>query len=118
MLMKLPEDTCTCSARISSSFTPAARLRGLEVGSRERKESGDPLGHFLETSYLQGCRGAHPVSTSHLDFCSLFLARQASPHNTPLPRGQGWGGLEGFPRLKPLLLVRDNVAILLCQWLG
>ena len=34
MLMKLPEDICTCSARISSSLTPAARLKGLELQSR------------------------------------------------------------------------------------
>lgn len=45
MLMKLPEDMCTCSARISSSFTPAARLRGLEVGRRKTDASGDSLGH-------------------------------------------------------------------------
>ena len=104
MLMKLPEDMCTCSARISRSFTPAARLRGLEVGSRQRKESGDPLGHFGETT-SRGAEQPSPLSTSHLDFCSLLPARQASP----TPKGPG-----GCPRLEPLLLVSDNVAIFLC----
>lgn len=46
-----------------------------------------------------------PLSTPNLDFCSLcFLpGRPARP-----PRG-----MDGFPRLEPLLLVCDNVAILL-----
>lgn len=81
MLIKLPEDTCTCSARISSSFTPTARLRGLEVGSRQKKESGEPLGHFLETSHLQGYRAAHcPVYfTSGFLLSALYQAGQPNP---------------------------------------
>lgn len=38
MLMKLPEDMCTCSARISSSFIPATKLKGLQERGRQREE--------------------------------------------------------------------------------
>lgn len=48
MLMKLPEDMCACSARISSSFTPAARLRGLEWAGGRREKAGTLLATFLK----------------------------------------------------------------------
>lgn len=103
--MKLPEVMCTCSARISSNFTPATRLRGLQEGGRQREREVVIRRHSLETSHLKN----YPpplclFSLIELDSCSLLLAGQANP--TPQ-------GLDGFLRLRHSLLVSDYIAILL-----
>lgn len=85
MLMKLPEDMCTCSARISSSFTPAARLRGLEVGGRQRKEGRDPLATFLKQATSRAAE--QPIPPVY--FASGCLLSASCWAGQPNPRGIG-----------------------------
>lgn len=91
MLIKLPEDMCTCSARISSSFTPAARLRCLEVGSRERKEGGDPLGHFLlKQATSKGTGQPDPQETGIFPQAVALTSGQSQCSHTPLLMADLW----------------------------
>lgn len=82
-----------------------SQTQGPGGGQQAEEEVETLLATFLKQATSKGAEQPTPLSTSHVDFYSLLLARQASP----TPRG-----LEGFPRLELLLLVSDNVTILLC----